>query len=216
LPSGAVGQLVGGQPIVRQDATGAVFTSLSNSAVFVRTNALKVRLRGVESSFAAKLRRDLALNANAFYVRGTDLHTGAPPNLENGIPPFTGFVGVKWERAAWIELYSNFAGPQRRFSDNDISQARIGGLRTKEEIAGFFNGGAVPRGLVRNGILVPTGETLAQVQLRLLGPGLLPNQLFTKNPGFALLNLRGGFRIGERSSVTLILENIFDKNYRTM
>jgi len=219
LPSGAVGQLVGGQPIIRQDATGAVFTSLSNSAVFVRTNALKVRLRGVEGNMAVKLRRDLALNANAFYVRGTDLHTGAPPNLENGIPPMTGFVGVKWERAggpAWIELYSNFAAPQRRFSDNDISQARIGGLRTKEEIAGFFNGGAVARDLVRNGILLPTGETLAQVQLRLLGPGLLPNQLFTKNPGFALLNLRGGFRIGERSSLTVILENIFDKNYRTM
>jgi outer membrane receptor protein involved in Fe transport len=219
LPSGAVGQLVGGQPIVRQDATGAVFTSLSSSAVFVRTNALKVRLRGIESSMAVKLRRDLTLNANAFYVRGTDLHTGAPPNLENGIPPMTGFVGVKWERAgtpAWIEIYSNFAAPQRRFSDNDISQARIGGIRTKEEIAGFFNGGAIPRGLVRNGILLPTGETLAQVQLRLLGPGLLPNQLFTKNPGFALLNVRGGFRLGERSSITLILENIFDKNYRTM
>jgi len=219
LPSGAVGQLVGGQPIIRQDATGAVFTSLSSSAVFVRTNALKVRLRGVESSMVVKLRRDLELNANAFYVRGTDLHTGAPPNLENGIPPMTGFVGVKWEpagRPAWIELYSNFAAPQRRFSDNDISQARIGGIRTREEIANFFNGGAIPRGLVRNGILLPTGETLAQVQLRVLGPGLLPNQLFTKNPGFALLNVRGGFRIGERSSVTLILENIFDKNYRTM
>ena len=219
LPQGAVGQLVGGQPIIRQDATGAVFTSLSSSAVFVRTNALKVRLRGVESTMAVKLRRDLELNANAFYVHGKDLLTGRPPNLENGIPPMTGFVGVKWERAgtpAWIEVYSNFAAPQRRFSDNDISQARIGGLRTKEEIAGFFNGGAVPRDLVRNGILLPTGETLAQVQLRVLGPGLLPNQLFTKNPGFALLNLRGGFRIGERSSVTLILENIFDKNYRTM
>jgi outer membrane receptor protein involved in Fe transport len=219
LPSGAVGQLVGGQPIIRQDTTGAVFTSLSNSAVFVRTNALQIRLRGVEGSLALKLRRDVALNANAFYVHGIDLHTGAPPNLENGIPPLTGFGGVRWERAGtpvWIELYSNFAVAQRRFSDNDISQARIGGLRTKEEIAGFFNGGAIARGLVLNGILLPTGETLAQVQLRLLGAGLLPNQLFTKNPGFALFNLRGGFRIGERSSITVILENIFDKNYRTM
>lgn len=217
LPQGSVGQLVGGQPIIRQDATGAVFTSLSSSAVFVRTNAIKVRMRGIEGTMAAKLRRDLSLNANAFYIRGTDLRTGAPPNLENGIPPFTGFLGVRWERSpAWLELYSNFAGPQRRFSDNDISQARIGGLRTREEIANFFVGGAVARGLVRNGILLPTGETLAQVQLRVLGPGLQPNQLFTKNPGFALLNLRGGFRIGERSSVTVILENIFDKNYRTM
>jgi hemoglobin/transferrin/lactoferrin receptor protein len=219
LPAGSVGQLVGGQPIIRQDATGAVFTSLSSSAVFVRTNALKVRLRGVEASVAMKLRSDLTINANAFYVHGKDLRTGLPPNLENGIPPATGFAGIKWERAGtpfWIELYSNFAAPQRRFSDNDISQARIGGIRTREEIAGFFNGGAVARDLVRNGVLLATGETLAQVQLRVLGPGLLPNQLFTKNPGFALLNLRGGFRIGERSSITVILENILDKNYRTM
>jgi hemoglobin/transferrin/lactoferrin receptor protein len=219
LPTGAVGGIVGGQPIIRQDATGAVFTSLSNSAVFVRANAVKVRLRGIEGSLAVKLRSDLAFNANAFYVCGKDLRTGAPPSLENGIPPATGFIGVKWERAgspAWLELYSNFAAPQGRFSDNDILQARIGGLRTREEIAGFFNGGAVARGLVRNGILLPTGETLAQVQLRVLGPGLQPNALFNKNPGFALLNLRGGFRIGERSSVTVILENLFDKNYRTM
>jgi outer membrane receptor protein involved in Fe transport len=219
LPQGSAGQLVGGQPIIRQEATGAVFTPLSNAPVFVRTNALKVRLRGVEGSVAMKLRSDLTLNANAFYVHGKDLRTGAQPNLENGIPPLTGFAGIKWERAgspAWIEVYSNFAAAQRRFSENDISQARIGGLRTREEIAGFFNGGAVARGLVRNGILLPTGETLAQVQLRVLGPGLQPNQLFTKNPGFALLNLRGGVRFGERSSVTVILENIFDKNYRTM
>ncbi|HEY2961611.1 MAG TPA: TonB-dependent receptor [Pyrinomonadaceae bacterium] len=217
LPSGAVGQLVGGQPIIRQDSTGAVFTSLSNSAVFVRTNATRVRMRGVEGSLAVKLRRDLTANANIFYVRGTDLRTGLPPSLENGIPPATGFAGVKWERASrWIELYSSFAAPQRRFSDNDISQARIGGLRTKEEIAGFFNGGAVARGLVHNGILLPTGETLSQVQVRVLGPGLQPGLLLTKNPGFALLNLRGGFRIGERSSVTVILENLLDKNYRTM
>ena len=219
LPGGSVGQLVGGQPIIRQDATGAVFTSLSSSPVFVRTNALKVRLRGVEGSVAMKLRSDLTFNANAFYVHGKDLRTGLPPNLENGIPPATGFAGITWERAgsrSWIELYTNFAAPQRRFSDNDISQARIGGIRTREEIAGFFTGGAIARGLVRNGILVATGETLAQVQLRVLGPGLQPNQLFTKNPGFALLNLRGGFRIGERSSITVILENMLDKNYRTM
>jgi outer membrane receptor protein involved in Fe transport len=217
LPAGAVGELVGGQAIIRQESTGAVFTSLSNTAVFVRTNAAKVRMQGVEGSFAARLRRNLTVNANMFYVRGKDLRTGLPPSLENGIPPATGFAGVKWERSrGWIELYSNFAAPQRRFSDNDISQARIGGIRTAAEIAGFFNGGAIPRGLVRNGVLLPTGETLAQVQLRVLGPGLQPNQLFTKNPGFALLNIRGGFRIGERSSVTLFLENIFDKNYRTM
>lgn len=219
LPSGAVGNIVGGQPIIRQDETGAVFTPVSNNPVFVRTNAARVRLRGVEGSVSMRLRRDLSANANMFYVRGTDLRTGAPPSLENGIPPATGFAGVKWEpigSRGWIEVYSSFAAPQGRFSDNDISQARIGGLRTRDEIAGFFNGGAVARGLVSNGILLSTGETLAQVQLRVLGPGLQPNTLFSKNPGFALFNVRGGFRLGERSTLTLILENIFDHNYRTM
>jgi outer membrane receptor protein involved in Fe transport len=125
LPAGAVGQTVGGQPIIRQESTGAVFTSLSNTAVFVRTNAAKVRMMGLEGSIAARLRRNLTVNANMFYIRGRDLRTGLPPSLENGIPPATGFVGVKWERSrGWIELYSNFAAPQRRFSDNDISQAR--------------------------------------------------------------------------------------------
>ena len=219
LPAGAVGQLVGGQPIIRQDDTGAVFTSLSSSPVFVRANAVEVRLRGVEGTLTARLPRDLTANANAFYVRGSDLRTGAPPSLENGIPPATGFIGIKWERPGsptWVEIYSNFAARQSRFSDNDISQARIGGLRTREEIAAFFNGGAVARGLVRNGILLPTGETLAQVQLRVLGTAGQANALFTNNAGFSLLNLRGGFRLGERSSLVAILENLLDKNYRTM
>jgi hemoglobin/transferrin/lactoferrin receptor protein len=219
LPAGTVGQLIGGQPIIRQDETGAVYTSLSSSAVFVRANTMQVRMRGVEGSLSLKLHRDLAANANAFYIRGSDLQTGAPPSLENGIPPASGFIGLKWERAGlpfWLELYSNFAAQQSRFSDNDLSQARIGGLRTREEIAAFFNGGAVARRLVRNGILLPTGETIAQVQLRVLGSGAQPNALFTKNPGFALLNLRGGWRLGERSSLAVILENLLDRNYRTM
>ncbi len=33
-------------------------------------------------------------------------------------------------------------------------------------------------------------------------------------PGFAVFGIRGGVRVGERSRVTLALENVFDKNYR--
>ncbi len=220
LPPGATGRLVGGQPIVRQDATGAVFTSLSNSPVFVRTNAHHIRMRGVEASVSLKLTRELSFTTNASYVRGTDLETDLPPALENGIPPMTGFVSLKWEPAGkrfWLESYSNFAAPQNRLSDNDFKQARIGGIRTRGDIINFFNNGAVARGLVRNGILLATGETVEQVYLRVLGPD--PNAktpLYMKNPGFATFNLRGGYRLGENSTVTLLLENILDKNYRTM
>jgi hemoglobin/transferrin/lactoferrin receptor protein len=220
LPQGATGLLIGEQQIVRQDSSGAVYTALSSSPVFVRANANRVRLRGVEGSFQVKVTRALTFSSNASYVRGTDLETKLPPSLENGIPPLTGFSSLKWEptdRQFWLEAYSNFAASQRRFSDNDLLQPRIGGIRTRPEIVNFFNNGAVARGLVSNGILLSTGETAAQVWLRVLGPD--PNAripLYTQNPGFATFNLRGGRRLGENSTVTLILENVFDKNYRTM
>lgn len=218
LSPNAVGQLIGGQPIVRQDSTGAVYTALSNSPVFVRANVGRIRLRGAEIQMRLKITKELAINANGFLIRGTDLERGVAPSLENGIPPATGFAGIRWEpfgKRFWVEAYSNFADAQRRLSDNDLQQARIGGIRTRSEIANFFNNGAVARGLVRNGILSATGETLAQIQQRVLGSAQRA-PLYTKNPGFATFNFRGGYRFNDHSSLTFILENIFDKNYRTM
>lgn len=220
LAPGAVGTSVGGQTIVRQDATGAVYTSLSSAPVFVRANAGRIRIRGFEGSALLNLTRSLAFNAHAFYVRGTNTETGLPPSLENGIPPLTGFASLRWTPAGrrfWVETYTNFAGAQTRLSDNDFQQARIGGIRTREEITNFFVGGAAARGLVRDGVLLQTGETLQQVLRRVLGADLSARvPLYTKNPGFATFNVRGGWRVGERSGVTVILENILDRNYRTM
>lgn len=220
LPQGAVGTAIGGQQVVRQDATGAVFTALSGAPVFVRANAGHIRMNGFEGAALLRLTRSLDLDARGFYVRGTETETGAPPALENGIPPLTGFVSLRWQppgRRFWIEAYSSLAAAQTRLSDNDRQQARIGGVRTRDEITNFFNNGAVARGLVSDGVLLATGENLSQVLRRVLGPDLSARvPLFVKNPGYATLNMRGGFRLGERSSVTIILENIFDRNYRTM
>jgi outer membrane receptor protein involved in Fe transport len=66
-------------------------------------------------------------------------------------------------------------------------------------------------------VLLQTGETLPQVLRRVLGSDLSARvPLYMKNPGFATFNVRGGLRLGEGSNVTVILENIFDRNYRTM
>jgi hemoglobin/transferrin/lactoferrin receptor protein len=205
---------------VRQDPGGAVYTALAGTPVFVRANAGHIRMRGVEGSLTAQPARPLTFNAHAFYVRATNTETGAPPSLENGVPPLTGFAGLRWAPAGrrfWVEGYSLFAGAQTRFSDNDLQQARIGGVRTRDEITQFFNNGAVARGLVRGGRLLETGETLPQVLRRVLGPDLSARvPLFTRNPGFATLNFRGGYRLGEHTRLTFILENVFDRNYRTM
>ena len=220
LPAGSIGQLIGGQPIIRQDPSGAVYTSLSSSPVFVRTNAGRVRLRGAEASLTVRFASAFTLNGNVSSIRGVDLTTGLPPGLENGIPPTHGMVGLRWEPQGsryWLEGYSYFADAQRRFSSNDLEQARIGGIRTKQEITNFFNNGAVARGLVQGGILLATGETLPQVLTRVLGPDLAARVPFmTQNPGYVTLNARGGVRFSRNANLTILVENLLDRNYRSM
>jgi hemoglobin/transferrin/lactoferrin receptor protein len=67
---------------------------------------------------------------------------------------------------------------------------------------------------VSGGILLPTGETLSQVLARVLGNGVSSAPWFTKTPGFATANLRGGYQVGENSEVVMVLENLLDRNYR--
>ncbi|MDM7997503.1 MAG: TonB-dependent receptor [Acidobacteriota bacterium] len=220
LKPGAVGSSIGGQQILKQDASGAVYTSLSNNPVFVRSNGTRMRLRGFEAVLALRMPHGLSLNMSGFHIRATDLDTNEPPSVENGIPPATGFAGLRWEPSGhrfWIEPCLDFALAQRRLSDNDRTQARIGGMRTRDEIVNFFNNGAVARGLVHNGILVATGENANQVAARVLGPNLATGApMFLSNPGFGIFSLRGGYRLLEKSRIVVILENVFDRNYRTM
>jgi outer membrane receptor protein involved in Fe transport len=75
------------------------------------------------------------------------------------------------------------------------------------------------------GILIATGETLAQVQNRLLPIGAVTNgvlvvdndtavPLFTAIPGYGLINLRGGFKFNENHEISVDFENIADKSHR--
>ena len=105
------------------------------------------------------------------------------------------------------------AAAQDRLSDGDIGDARIGASRTPASIAAFFNGTAVDRGLVRSGILVQTGETLAQVQHRVLGGAALQS-MFTETPGFVTISLRGGTTLGRHLDLSVVGENLSDRNYR--
>ena len=220
LSPGAVGQLIGGQPIIRQDASGAVYTALSGNPVYVRVNAGRVRTLGLEASLRVKVTSTVTASANIAAVRATDLETDAPPAIENGVPPPTGSASLRWDSASrpwWVEAYTLYAWPQHRLSGNDLQQARIGAMRTRQEIIDFFNNGAVARALVQNGLLVATGETAAQVATRVLGPD--PNAripLFTVHAGYLTLNLRGGWRFSSRASIVVIAENLLDRNYRTM
>jgi outer membrane receptor protein involved in Fe transport len=119
---------------------------------------------------------------------------------------------------------------QARYSEEDFEEQRTGAARSRNDVASFFNNGARARGLVRAdsaGVLrlVGTGETLQQVQNRVLPIGATINgvtvlddstevPLYLKTAGFATVNIRAGYKLAERHSLIVGVENILDKNYR--
>ncbi len=227
LAPGAVGQMLGDQTIMSQSANGAVFVPLSTNPVLVRVNYTGAQIYGFEYEAEARLTRELKFTANYTFIRSRDKLTGAPPNIEGGTPPPTGFVSFKYEpvgKPFWVEFYSTLAAKQDRLSSLDLGDRRTGANRTRAQIQNFFRRGACMHGLTNDPdglcgttdetILLPTGETILQVQNRVLGMGVNSAPLFTRLPSYGIANLRGGFRFGEGSSIFWAFENIFDRPYR--
>ncbi|HEX6728588.1 MAG TPA: TonB-dependent receptor, partial [Pyrinomonadaceae bacterium] len=239
LPQGAVGLFLGSQPIERQNANGAVFVSLSTAPVLVQANFSSTRLKGFEYEVDYNFTDSWSIGGNYTYVHAAERLTGEPPNLGGGgIPPQLAFLRLLYQpfgNRFWLEGYVNLAGRQDRLSTLDLSDRRTGAARSRVNIQNFFRRGACVRGLTTpgntgrcgsaGGILIPTGETLAQVQNRLLPLGATINgvlvtddsavPLFTAIPGYGLLNLRGGLKINDNQDLTFAFENILDKSHRS-
>ncbi len=226
LPAGAVGKKLGDQTITSQTANGAVFVPLSTVPVLVRANFDDARIWGIEQSFNVRLTDSLIFGQNFTYLYAEDERSGRAPNVEGGTPAPQGYLRFRYEpthRRFWIEPYVFGARKQDRLSTLDLGDRRTGATRTRGNIANFFGRGALVRGLIAAGndgrlgtaddILKPTGETLAQVQNRVLGTAASA-PLYRYIPGFMVISLRGGFRVGDRHEVILDLENLNDKNYR--
>jgi len=217
LPAGAVGQSIGGATITQQLPSGAVITAVDPRPVITRANIGEVRIRGFEVEGRVKVSAAWSVGGNVSYLRGIDRQTGGPPDIEGGLPPVHGLFSVRWQPSAkpyWVETFSYWSDKQDRLSSIELADQRIGASRSRSSIAAFFNNGAVARGLVAGGILLSTGETVAQVQDRILGVGVTSAPLFTKTPGYATLNFRGGYRVGESQEFIWVFENVLDKNYR--
>ena len=217
LPPGAVSTTLGGQTIVLQLASGAVITAVDSRPVLVRANVGEVRIWGIETAWEGELSDSWRAGANFYYLRGRDQESGGPPDIEGGLPPATGFVSLRWQptgKRYWVEAYSHLVSYQDRMSSLELADQRIGALRSRSSITRFFANGAVARGLVSGGVLLPTGETLPQVLGRVLGPGVNSAPLFTRTAGFVTANLRGGFQVSEQTDLLFVLENLLDKNYR--
>lgn len=237
LPAGAVGKFLGSEQIVSQNSRGWVSVAVApTSPVLVRVNYDAARFNGVEFNSQARFNDKFSAKANFTYIRAYSLLNGLPPNIEGGVPNPAVNLSLRYQPRPrfYIEAYSTLTGRQRRLSSLDLSDRRTGAARSRAAIQNFFRRGACVRGLTTpgaggcnnaGGILISTGETLAQVQNRLLPIGATINgvtvvdansnvPMFAAVPGYGLVGLRGAIRFGERSEFLFDFENIGDKQYR--
>jgi hemoglobin/transferrin/lactoferrin receptor protein len=227
LPAGSVGRTLGDQVVTAQAPGGAVFVTAATNPVLVRANFGDARIFGFEHTFELRLSPAWSTESVFTYLRAQDRKSRLPPNIEGGTPAPEAYLKIRYSpsrRRLWLEPYIHAAHRQDRLSSLDLEDRRTGAVRSRASIRNFFFGGALARGLVGFGadgvggtsddILLATGETLAQIQNRVLGPGVDSAPLYRSVPGYIAFSLRGGFRMGERHSFLFDFENIGDRNYR--
>ncbi|MEW6321518.1 MAG: TonB-dependent receptor [Acidobacteriota bacterium] len=213
FPAGIVGTDIAGYAVVRQDEAGRAYVAGEARPIVTRVNVSRSRIRGVEADATARLSAAWRARAWASMANGREIESGA---FRRRMPPAMGGAALTWQRPAsraWVEGVLLFARAQTRLSDGDLGDARIGARRNAAAIAAFFNGTATDRGLVSNGVLRATGETLAQVTARVLPAGGNV-ELFDRTPGFAVVGLRAGIPLARRVDLVLLGENLTDRNYR--
>ena len=226
LPQGAVGTVLGGQSIISQNPNGAVFVSLSTIPVLVRANFDRARVWGIESDGDVTVRPDVSAGWTFTFMKARDLDTDRPPNIEGGTPATIGTLWVRYLPSGgrwWVQPYTVIAAERSDLSSLDAGDRRTGAGRTRGQIQNFFRRGARVRGYINPGpdnvfgnaddTLIQTGETLAQIQDRVLGVGVASSPLWTAVPSYTLVGIRFGMRFGPHS-IVVDAENLTDESYR--
>jgi hemoglobin/transferrin/lactoferrin receptor protein len=226
LPQGAVGTTLGDQVISAQLPNGVVYVPASSSPVLVRVNYGDARIKGFEHQFDWRIAARWSVGTVLTLLHAADRETGLAPNIEGGTPGPDLWVKLRYSSPGgryWIEPLVHVVGEQTRLSTLDLEDRRTGATRTRTNIRNFFYNGAAARGWVSPGpdgiagnaddVLAVTGETLAQVQNRVLGTAVSA-PLYTSVHGYTTIAVRGGFRIGATHEIMFELENLTDENYR--
>ena len=92
LPQGAVGTLLGTEPITAQNANGAVFVAATTTPVLVRANFDNARSWGFEHQGRYQFSSALSLRTVFTYYNVKDTKTDLAPNIEGGIPAPDGYL----------------------------------------------------------------------------------------------------------------------------
>jgi outer membrane receptor protein involved in Fe transport len=209
------------EPTAAQRAAGVttVATSYDPRAVKAFVNDGQARYYGVESLARVDLGRGLLLDAGYSWIAGRDLFPNRPVRR---LPPQAGSAAVRWNpgrKRLWIEGRLSAAGAQTRLSGGDLDDERIGASRSRNDIASFFRGSRVAEWVDASGRFTPTGETLIQIQDRVLPRSVAAADssrvpLYRETAGWWTIGVRSGIPVGERWLLQVALDNLADRNYR--
>ncbi|HZO56548.1 MAG TPA: TonB-dependent receptor [Bryobacteraceae bacterium] len=193
----------------------AVATAIDPRAVKSFVNDGSSRYYGLEALTRYSLAHHWTLEANYTYLLGRDLN---PNRNIRRLPPQSGTVSLRHApsgRRPWWEISVTATGAQHRLSGGDRDDERIGASRNLQDIAAFFAGSRVAPYL-NAGFFTPTGETLAQIQSRVLPGATAATRvpLYLSTAGWTALNLRGGYPLSERLHAMAAWDNLLDRNYR--
>jgi len=207
-------------PTAAQRAAGVVTVAaaVDPRAVKAFVNDGKSRYYGIESFVRFGLTSNWRIEGGYHYLVGRDLN---PNRNIRRLPPQSGFAALRYlpgsGRRPWWEIATNLSGRQERLSGGDRDDERIGASRSRSDIAAFFNGSRLAPWVDANRRFLPTGESLPQIQARVL-PGVTSDTLrvptYATTAGWMVLHLRAGLPVTERLSINVALENLLDKNYR--
>lgn len=224
FPASSAPQSLGGiavrplPPTPQQAAQGVVTvaTALDPRAVKAFVNDGRSRYYGIESVLNYQFDARWSVQSNYTFLAGRDLD---PNRNIRRLPPQQGFAQLRYTPARrwWITAAATLTGAQERLNGGDLDDERIGASRSRNDIAAFFGGARAQAFVDGRGVFLPTGETLAQIQNRVLPSVASAAQrvaLYPRTAGWVSVDLAGGYRLGERWTLNLAVSNLLDRNYR--
>lgn len=211
-------------PAQRAAQVATVATALDPRAVKSFVNDGEAIYYGLEAIFRQTLRSRWTLEVHFHEIAGRQLH---PNRALRRLPPRMGGAVVRHTpsgRRPWFELSALASGRQDRLSGGDRDDERIGASFRRRDIADFFRGDRVAPYL-DGAVFRPTGETLAQIQDRVLPLGAALGgvrvvnddtrvPLYLSTAGWMTLSVRTGLPLTERWQAAFGIENLLDRNYR--
>ena len=200
-----------GRPITSQTANGAVFVPAATPPVLVRANFDNARIWGIEHVAEASFTPTVSLRTRV-HLSPRDGHRDRPAaeHRRRHAGAATLWLSARYtrpDRRWWVRAVRALrAGSSRTCRTLDLGDRRTGAGRSRASIQAFFLNGARARGWVNAGaddilgtaddMLIATGETLAQIQDRVLGVGVNSSSLFTAVPGYGTFGVRAGASFG--------------------